>query len=191
MVALQEADHDYLTGVIHPAAVQLYGTGRCREFVAGLEPAAIEITPDRAEPVDVEVERDGHLLQLFGWTVTLDEAGAALFPHGFVAADDEGTLAWVPDCGRGLITADPGDLAIVTIVGDSRSVTFDAPDSWRIEVAATGPCEVILHDEDGGTSEAVGSGDTSFVVQLGGAGRYSIEALGCGQVSVIENSAET
>jgi hypothetical protein len=192
MADFQEADRDSLTGIVHPAVLQLYGADGCRAYVAGLVPATIGITPDHPEPVDVEVERDGHVLQLFGWILTLDEAGAALFPEGLlVAVDDQEALGWVPDCGRVLITADPGDLAIVTIGGDSRSVTFDAPDSWRVEAASNGPCEVILYDQTAGTSESVGSGDTSFVVQLGGTGRYSIEALGCTQVSVIENSAET
>jgi hypothetical protein len=191
VAALQEGDVDSIADVIHPAALQIYGADRCREHVTGLDPVPIEITPERPGPSGLDVERDGHVLTLSGWTASLDAAGTELFPGGFVIAEDAGRLAWVPDCGRVLVTADPGGLTIVTIVGDSRSVPFDAPDSWRIEAASSGPCQVILHEEVAGTSQSIGSGDTSFVVQRGGSGRYSVEAIGCRHVSVIENSAET
>ena len=191
--ALTRADVEALVATLHPAARELYGLERCREFVGDITPAEPVLTHEREEPARLEVHRDGHLVVVeSGWQMHLDDTGTALFPSGLVVGiDGDGTLRWFPDCGRVLLTVDPGGLAVMTIDGDTFSAPFDTPDSWRVEAAASASCEVVLHDLDSGTVESIGRDDASFLVQLAGRGRFRIQSIGCNLVTVIENTTET
>jgi hypothetical protein len=191
--ALTRADVEALVATLHPAARELYGLERCRDFVGDITPAEPVLTPEREEPARLEVHRDGHLVVVeSGWQMHLDDTGTALFPSGLVVGvDEDGTLRWFPDCGRVLLTVDPGGLIVITIDGDTFSAPFDTPDSWRVEAAASASCEVVLHDLDSGTVESIGRDDASFLVQLAGRGRFRIQSIGCDRVTVRENTAET
>jgi len=192
VAAAQTGNSTYFTQRLHPKLVEAYGQDQCLDYNAAFAPdPAYDIRIEGVSgPADWSLRLDGIDFDFSDvYTVGIeltDSLGASRSDMHVGMVGDR--LYWFADCGDPLepeITAE--DDALVAIGGDTTSEAFDAPQSWRVEVATRDFCGVyVFRDGDGSTVE-IKSGESDFVIQIRESGRFYIETTGCDGASAFEN----